>query len=299
MKKILFLLLIFVIKLSAYEYLFFDNYNDDTINYNSKYRWFTDSEGNLEVKIENFDGSIYYGPIRYNYLNLIRRNDNHYIKNIEFKNLYNNDLIFLNDLYNQATNQFLNYLYNENYFNDSNYVNYENYELLYNEDGLAVESIVNGVWAGLYDDNQKSESGALYNSTGSLVYYNGRAADPVTSFLVWLQLFSRRVVLDAFMEIKRSVVTGIIMTVVIVLAVFRFVLLFLPSSISKSNYGGRSFRSGGGGGGSLPDFGDGRAVAASVRERLANKNRSLKRQSERSGVTQSMENSILFDLEER
>lgn len=175
MKKILFLLILCIIKLNAYEYLFFDNYNDST-GYSAKYRWFTDSSGKLKVKEQLMSGFEIITTLRYDYLSYIKIGDVHYIDSLEFKDIYSSNLNFLDDLYTQYTNVFLNYLYTQGRFSDHNYIQYENYELLYNEDGLAVESIVDGVWAGLYADSQKDKSGYLVNQDGVL-YKDGEQAN--------------------------------------------------------------------------------------------------------------------------
>lgn len=296
MKKILFLLLIFVIKLSAYDYLY--NRNPTSNNEYIEYFYY-DSDGILKIKSER-DGVLINpnNAFSYNGLGYISTNYSDftgigYINRDMFFNYLKNDLQFLNDWYEQKTNYILNFFYNSGRFNDSNYILYNDYELLYNSDGLAVESIVGGVWAGLYPDSQKSKSGALYDKSGSMIYYNGKAVTATTSFLVWLDKFTNKVVIETFEEIQRSLVAGIIAAVVLVLAVVRLVLELLPFSITP-----RRRRYYGGGRGSLPDYGDGRQVAASVRARLAAKNRALKaRAYDRSSVEQSTVNGILFDLE--
>ena len=305
MKKILFLMLImgvFSPLINAYEYVIFSRGTGSGSQ--DKFVLFLDLNNKLVQRSIKFNDAYYDVPnINLGYLSAIKHSSGYgfgtiggYITASQFYDYYSNDLNFLNALYTSNNHNlmgFLNYLYNELSFSTNNYINYDNYELLYNEDGLAVESIVNGVWAGLYLDSQKSKSGALYNKNGSMVYYNGKEVTPVTSFLVWLQKFTNKVVIETFEEIQRSLVAGIIAAVVLVLAIVRLVLELLPSSITP-----RRRRYYGGGRGSLSDYGDGSQVAASVRARLAAKNRALKaRAYDRSGVEQSLQNSILFDLE--
>ena len=269
--------------------------------YNSSYWFLENDNGQMNIK-HIVDGNIDFNQsvssaVTYSVLRNIKLNTlinlYGYISNNDFLTLLKSDLNFLNDFYTQGTNQILNYFYNENEFGSVNYIVYNNYELLYNSDGMAVESIVNGVWAGLYSDSQKKKSGALYDKNGSMIYYNGRAVNTSTYFFVWLQRFTNNVVLDAFEEIRKSLVTVIIVSIVLVLGLFRLVLELLPSSISP-----RRRRYYGGGRGSLPDYGDGSQVAASVRARLSAKNKVLKSRSEnQSAVSQSMQNGIIFDLE--
>lgn len=176
MKKILFLLLVCLIKLNAYEYEVYNTGGNHIIFY-------TDKNGNvlkqrdLFIRESGYE-NLYNVNLNRQYLSRIRFNSQWgFIHNDVFDSYYKNDLLFLNDLYtsnNYNLISFLNYLYNNSEFSDSNYINYENYELLYNTDGQAVESIVNGVWAGLYDD--LGQSGNLYNKKGDLIYINGVSA---------------------------------------------------------------------------------------------------------------------------
>lgn len=306
MKKTILILIICILKLNAFEdFKVNDNSNTTSTSLGINIYWFIiDDNNQLKVKIEKLSGQILFADNRGTLNEMffkIRQtlNDNAFnnklgwISNDTFQSYYKNNLKLLNGFYQgNFLQSFLNYLYNPNNFINT-WFEYENYEILYNEDGLAVESIVDGVWAGLYDDSQKSKSGAMYNKNGSMVYYNGKEVTPVTSFLVWLQKFTNKVVIETFEEIQRSLVSGIIAAVVLVLAIVRFVLELLPSSITP-----RRRRYYGGGRGSLPDYGDGSQVAASVRARLAAKNRALKaRAYDRSCVEQSTVNGILFDLE--
>lgn len=191
MKNIFILILICVIKLSAYNYnIAFANTTTSTIfSFNNEYE-------DKNVKLYDYDNgtsvyNYYSKSVIFIWLNAIRRSgetstpelinnpvtpdSNRYIGRKYFNEYYRNDLIFLNDLYtkNSYIDPFLNYLYNPDSFSNDNYIQYENYQILYNSDGLAVESIVNGVWAGLYSDEEKDISGKLYSVDGQLIYNNG------------------------------------------------------------------------------------------------------------------------------
>ena len=180
MKKILVILILCIIKLNAYEYLILDVYNLGGYGYKIYY---TNEVSNYKGCVKYYDyktGEVRYSQSAYigNLIN-IRKNTERWIKNTDFIKIYKNDIIFLNDLYTTNDNSriaFLNYLYNDNDFSESNYKNYSDYEILYNEDGLAVVSVVDGKWAGLYDDNEKSSSGILYNANGVPQYNNGETA---------------------------------------------------------------------------------------------------------------------------
>lgn len=170
MKNILFLLLIFFVKLNAYEYTYYNNGNLET--------FYTDDTGHLKIYYSYVNSNLNkYTDVQYNGLGDIKyQRHDYYITNDVFMGYLRNDLIFLNDFYTQATNQILNYFYNNRSFGNNDYIVYNDYELLYNSDGLAVESIVDGVWAGLYDDNQKNKSGYLVNQDGVL-YKDGEQAN--------------------------------------------------------------------------------------------------------------------------
>ena len=178
MYKYIFLVFICVIKLNAYDYLIYERLRETTGAYYM--RFFNDGSGSLRIRNVSFDGVITYsdatGGVLYSILNNIRISSSTstlvYMSNDEFIHAFRSDNLFLNDLYLTITNEMLNYFYNENNFNNSNYVVYEDYELLYDREGYAVESIVNGVWKGLYED--PSLSGYLYNANGELAYVNGQ-----------------------------------------------------------------------------------------------------------------------------
>lgn len=175
MKKILFLLLIFVINLNAYEIEVFNSpYSQGSA---TKIRLFVGNNGELNVKFVRANGSIYVQNTENNFydiLNSIKSHTTYYIRNEPFDSILKSDLQILNDFYTLRTNSYLNYLYNKGSFNRNEFISYSDYQILYNSDGLAVESIVNGKWSGLYDDS--GQSGYLYNQKGDLLYVNGEPA---------------------------------------------------------------------------------------------------------------------------
>lgn len=188
MKKVLFLLILCIIKLNAYEYIIFSRSEDYYTNpRQDKEVLYVDDNGLLVQRSVHMDGNyIDKYNISYNYLYSVKVSDGTgfgsnggFVPNEVFESYYKNDLLFLNSLYTSSDTVlqgFLNYLYNNERFGVNNYIHYENYELLYNSDGLAVESIVDGVWAGLYDDSQKNKSGYLINQDGVL-YKDGQQAN--------------------------------------------------------------------------------------------------------------------------
>lgn len=173
MKKVLFLLLICFIKLNAYEYYVTKN---EDISSGSMVIFYHDSNGNLLQT--RYDGGHLTNNttshnVFFNSLNEIKQNNPYYKGSVNFKEYYIENIDLLNDLYLQQTQPFLNFLYNENRFNNSNYVNYDGYLIFYDSNGLAVESLVNGVYAGLYSMDEMQFSGNLYNEKGDLVLVNG------------------------------------------------------------------------------------------------------------------------------
>lgn len=187
MKKILFLLLICLIKLNAYQYLIYENPTDDVGVYKFEYlQDYPSNYGHIVIKMIRHNGNSSYAYNIYSFFGCFNSLKNGYIsdgwKKNDFITYYKNDLNLLNDIftYEYSLMPFLNYLYNPNSFSSNNYIKYK-YELLYNENGLAVESIVNGIWAGLYSESEKRSSGYLYDSGGTLIYYNGEKVSWIQS----------------------------------------------------------------------------------------------------------------------
>lgn len=180
MKYTVVFFILFSFKLLSYEYLIYYNETNQLL---PLYIMYYDESGNIWYKYESKSGNITTNSIL---TDIIARDHLYYIysrpngsglqtgycNKEEFSLYYKNDIVFLNSLYKQALNSFLNYLYNDN-FRLNNIIQYSNYELLYNDDGFIVESIVDGVWSGLYDNSEKSISGKLYSSSGELLYVDG------------------------------------------------------------------------------------------------------------------------------
>lgn len=182
MKKYFSLLLVLCFNLFGYEYVIYNN--PYATGNSSELIYYHDQDGILKVKNVYKNGNEFdsNNPERFfNTLSYIKSGTSRYITNDEFFSIYSNDLLLLNDLYIQQLQPFLNFLYNDESFSGSNYIEYENYQLLYDANGLAVESIVNGNWAGIYSDSEKSSSGYLYNSGGTLIYYNGEKVSWIQS----------------------------------------------------------------------------------------------------------------------
>lgn len=229
MKKILFLLLIFVIKLSAYEYLVYDNPND-----NRTQRYFIDNSQDIllikNIFLDGTESTSNDNHAFYNVLSSIKGNGRWFINNNEFSLLLKNDLNLLNDFYSQRLNPILNYFYNDTNFNQTNYILYENYELLYNSDGLVVESKVNDIWAGLYDDTEINKSGNLYNANGELIYINGLE---VNWFQKEFDKFGINKVIKNSLPIFGLVLGGSVLVVLFVVLIERFTDFSLISIIGR------------------------------------------------------------------
>lgn len=226
MKNIFLLMLImgvFSPLINAYEYLVYSS--GGTI----KEAYFLNDNGNYFLKIFQNGNYSYSQRYDYVYFNNIKygRGSSGYISKNEFDLYFTNDLNFLNDLYTSSDynrNGFLNYLYNDSIFNSQNYINYENYELLYNSDGLVVESIVNGDWAGLYDESELNKSGFLYNKKGELVYRNGVPAN-------WMEKLFDKFKFNKIMNDSLTLYGSACLIVVIVCGIVVFIERFTDFSL--------------------------------------------------------------------
>ena len=191
MKKIIFLLLICFIKLNAYNY----DYLYRNINNIQKCYFTNEIGGILRINVVNQNNN-YTRDISISEFASIRssvstlkdvengNNSNVILGNKYFKEIYLNDLQFLNDLFTSNLvgfkQGFLNYLYNDSNFSNSNYIEYNEVQILYNSDGLAVEAIIGGVWKGFYETPENS--GYLYDRDNNILYRNGEVASLFSRF---------------------------------------------------------------------------------------------------------------------
>ena len=163
------------LRINAYEYFYNKGVNSITT---IDYYYYDTEKGLLKAKNYNYRTGVwtYNINLTYNGIGKIANNkgqNKNYITRDVFLSYLRNDLKFLNDWYVQYPNMILNFFYNKDSFGLNGYKNYDNYKILYNDEGLAVASIYNGEWAGLYDNNSIKTSGQLYNKNGLAEYNNG------------------------------------------------------------------------------------------------------------------------------
>lgn len=249
MYRIIILLFIIVIKIYGWELVIRDFQSSSQTSYN----YYFDVDYNRILFRSLYNGEVVLSGsspnetyFRSGLANVLAYNGSQgYKSKTNVMNQFRNNLNILDSFYRLGTNVLLNFLYNPN-FKVNNYINYNNYELLYNQNGLVVESIVDGVWAGLYDDDQKNISGILYNSKGVPVYNNGvKLNESERLFFSWNKLLSDSVN-DWLKNVSSSMILDTVLVVFLTFCVL-FIIITLMALCVRFGWGYRGvdrYRSG-------------------------------------------------------
>ena len=167
-----FVLALIGINAFSYDFKIYEFKNNEVIYLNNV----EDLKGIVRKSIYN--GKTTYTQDDYFYLNLngIKRSASGYISKNDFNRILKSNSVLLNDFYTTSDyikNAFLNYLYNSNSFGEYEHVNYNNVKYLKDSNGKIVESVYNGKFAGMYDEQEIKSSGILYDLDGNIAYIDG------------------------------------------------------------------------------------------------------------------------------